>query len=154
MKFSMKGMFLSTTSRLKIGLLLVLCHSSPMKQNPISLGFTFPCKVGSCPAWPLLEKNIIGRRQNFGCPSGPSGQNGIAPLRDGERDDDGINTMCSHNLGMTLGTRWSLKKSNVKPLSSNVSSHTVTRSSWEDTRDALCPNRQSVVWQGLLHKSY
>ena len=70
-----------TVSILRIGLLLVFCHPSPMKwgQDPHV----------------LLLQTIIGRRKNFGCPSGPSGQNSIFPMCVGERDD-GISTLHSH----------------------------------------------------------
>ncbi len=72
----------------------------------------------------LLLQTIIGRRQNCGCPSGPSGQNSIFPLPAGERDD-GISTLRSHQY--SLGTRGSLKKSNVKPLPSTASLHAATK---------------------------
>ena len=95
----------------------------------------------------LLLQTIIGPRQNFGS---PSGQNSIFPFRAGERDD-GISTLCSHQYHMiSLWTRGSLEKSNVKPSPITDSPHVTTKSSWEGTRDTLCPNRQSVSWQGLL----
>ena len=47
----------------------------------------------------LLLQTIIGRRQNFDCPNGPSGQNSIVPLSVGERDD-GINTLYSHQYNL------------------------------------------------------
>ena len=43
----------------------------------------------------LLLQTIIGHRQNFGCSSGPPGQNSIFPMRTGERDD-AISTLRSH----------------------------------------------------------
>ena len=52
-----------------------------------------------------MLQTIIGHRQIFDCPNGPSGQNSIFPLRTGERDD-GISTRRSHqynlaNVGVT-----------------------------------------------------
>jgi hypothetical protein len=43
---------------------------------------------------------MIGHRQNFGCPSGPSGQNSIFPMRDGGRDD-GIYILRSHQYSLS-----------------------------------------------------
>jgi hypothetical protein len=48
----------------------------------------------------LLLQTIIGRRQNFDCPIGPSGQNSIFPLSSGERDD-GIRTLHSQQYSLT-----------------------------------------------------
>ena len=48
----------------------------------------------------LLLQTIIGRRQNFGGPSGPSGQNSIFPMRAIERDA-GISTLLSHQYSLT-----------------------------------------------------
>jgi hypothetical protein len=47
----------------------------------------------------LLLQTIIGRSQNFGGPSGPSGQNSIFRMRAGGRDD-GISTLRSHQYSL------------------------------------------------------
>ena len=48
----------------------------------------------------LLLQTIIGRRQIFGGPSVPSGQNCIFPMRAGGCDD-GISTLHSHQYSLT-----------------------------------------------------
>jgi hypothetical protein len=58
----------------------------------------FLVKWGQDPHDLLLQTNI-GRRMNFDCPSVPSGQNSIFPMRPGERDD-GISTLRSHQYDL------------------------------------------------------
>ena len=58
----------------------------------------FLVKWGQNPHDLLLQTNI-GRRMNFDCPSVPSGQNSIFPMRPGDRDD-GISTLRSHQYDL------------------------------------------------------
>ncbi len=64
-----------------------------MKKAPY-----FLVKWGQDPHGLLLQM-IIGRRQNFGGPSGPPGQNSIFHMCAGGRDD-GISTLCSHQYSL------------------------------------------------------
>jgi hypothetical protein len=66
----------------------------------------------------LLMQTIIGRSQNFGGPSGPSGQNSIFPMCDGGRDEESAHCAVT---SISLRTRVSLKKSNVKPFLMSLS---------------------------------
>ena len=82
----------------------------------------------------LLLQTIIGRRQIFGCPSLPSGQNCIFPMRAGGRDD-GISTLRSHQYSLT--DEW---------VTEEVKGQTFPK-------HCFAPRRNKVLMRGLLDQS-